>query len=233
AHLVARAARSRSIRHRWARRCRPAVVPRSRTPPACPARPRAARRTRAARTRRTGRWSATPNATRSWPATEDDVELVAERPLGHGTREVEACYQLRARRLVGDRLVYRIDLQQRIAGEVHLGDQPLAEVVPEQGKMDVRGPPGVGVVLPRVGARLDGDEVVAPLAVGDAETGAGKVRIQRRRVLVGRVVVAAARVRLPHLDQGAGQWPAVAVQHLPADDGPLAQRTARRLVRQG
>src|SRR5262249_28741892 len=167
---------------------------------------------------RTGRWSATPNATRSWPATEDDVELVAERPLGHGTREVEARYQLCARRLVGDRLVDRIDLQQRIAGEVHLRDQPLAEVVPEQGKMDVRGPPGVGVVLPRVGARLEGEEGVAPRAAGEEEPGGGKVRIQRRGVRGGGVAGAPPRVPLPHLDQGAGQWPAVAVQHVPADD---------------
>ena len=95
--------------------------------------------------------------------------------------------------LVGDRAEDRVVGEQRVAGEVHLGDQPLGERRAEHREVDVRGPPGVVVVAPRVGARLDGDEPVAAVVVGEAAAGAGEVGVERRGVLVAQVGVAARR----------------------------------------
>ena len=69
-----------------------------------------------------------------------------------------------ARLRVAHRVEDRVLREQRVAGEVHLRHQPLGERAPEQREVDVRGPPGVGVVAPRVGAGLDRDEPVAALA---------------------------------------------------------------------
>src|SRR4029453_2491241 len=49
---------------------------------------------------------------------------------------------------LGHRGEDRVEGEQRVAGEVHLGDEPLGEGPPEQREVDVGGPPGVVVVLP-------------------------------------------------------------------------------------
>ena len=51
----------------------------------------------------------------------------------------------------------------------------------EQREVDVRRPPGVVVVAPRIRAGLDRHEPVAAVVVGDGAAGAGEVRIERRR----------------------------------------------------
>ena len=79
----------------------------------------------------------------------------------------------------------------------------LRERAAEEREVDVRRPPRVRVVAPRIRARLDRDEAVAAVVVGQAAAGAGEVRVERRRVLVDVVVVAAGRVRLPDLDERA------------------------------
>ena len=90
---------------------------------------------------------------------QHDVEPVRERPLrnGSGSRSNRAISRSRPPR-VRDRVVDRVERQQRIAREVHLGDEPLLEGLPEEREVDVRGSPGVRVVAPRIGARLDRDE---------------------------------------------------------------------------
>ena len=92
--------------------------------------------------------------------------------------------------------------------------------------MDVRRPPGVPVVAPRVGAGLDRREAVAAVAVGEAAAHAGEVRVERRRVLVALVDVAAGGVGLPDLDELVAHRPAVAVEHATGHDHPLAHRLA-------
>ena len=87
-------------------------------------------------------------------------------------------------------------------------------------------PPGVGVVLPRIGARLDRVEAVAALVVGDAAAGAEEIRIERRVVLVGLVDVAPGGVRLPDLDQGVGHGAPVLVEHAAGHHDALAERLA-------
>ena len=86
----------------------------------------------------------------------------------------------------------RVLTEQRVVREVHLGDQPLGEGPAEQAEVDVRRPPGVVVVAPRVGAGLDRHELVAAQAVGDHPAQPVEVRVQgspgtcRRRAGSGR-----------------------------------------------
>ena len=116
--------------------------------------------------------------------------------------------------LVGHRVVDRVKRQQRVAGEVHLGDQPLGERAAEEAEVDVRGPPGVVVVAPRVGAGLDRDEPVAAALVGDRAADAGEVRVER-----GGVVLAACA------GSGRPRWSARSRPACPAPGGPPESRT--------
>ncbi len=122
-----------------------------------------------------------------------------------------------------DRVEDRVLGEQRVVREVHLGHQPLGERAPEQREVDVRGPPGVVVVAPRVGARLDRGERVVAVGVGEHPPAAGEVRVQRGRPVVAGVPVATGRVRLPDLDQRVRHRPPVRVQHASGDDDPLAE----------
>ena len=72
------------------------------------------------------------------------------------------------------------------------------------------GPPGVVVVLPGIGAGLDRDEAVAAVVVGHDAAAAREVRVERRRVLVDAMAVAAGRVGLPDLDQRVAHGTTVA-----------------------
>jgi hypothetical protein len=61
-----------------------------------------------------------------------------------------------------------------------------------------------------------------------------EVRVQRRRPVVDDVPVAPGGVGLPDLDERVGHGPAVAVEHPPEDEDPLADRlpaVAQRQVR--
>ena len=82
--------------------------------------------------------------------------------------EVEPAHQSLPRGRVRDGVEDRVVGEERVVREVHLGDQPLGERPAEQREMDVRRPPGVVVVAPRVGARLDGREPVAALGCRSA-----------------------------------------------------------------
>ena len=127
---------------------------------------------------------------------------------------------------VAHRVEDRVLEEQRVAREVHLRDEPRGEGRPEQREVDVGGAPGVRVVAPRVRARLDRDEAVAALVVGEAAPGAGEVRVERRRVAVDRVQVAPRRVGLPDLHERVAHRPPVAVEHAAVHDDPLAERLA-------
>ena len=116
--------------------------------------------------------------------------------------------------------------KQRVAGKVHLRDQALRERPAEQREVDVRGPPGVGVIAPRVGAGLDRDEPVPALGVGQAAARAGEVRVQRGRVVVDLVRYRPAALACQISTSVSGHGPPVAVQHPAGDDDPLAQRLA-------
>src|SRR5690242_3093510 len=72
---------------------------------------------------------------------DDDVEAVAEGPVGLGQLEVEGAHEPRARGRVADRLEDRVELEQRIAREVHLRHEPLREGAAEERQVDVVRPP--------------------------------------------------------------------------------------------
>jgi hypothetical protein len=134
--------------------------------------------------------------------------------------------------LVGDGLQDGVVAEERVAGEVHLGDQALGEGRAEEREVDVRGPPGVGVVAPGVGARLDGGERVPALIIRQASAHAREVRVQRGRVLVALVRVPARGVGLPDLHQLPGDRAALPVQDAAGDGDALAERFAGVLAGQ-
>src|SRR3712207_5411734 len=91
-------------------------------------------------------------------AAQHDVPLEGQRPV-----VLRALQGVPADRPVPcdgrDGVEDRVLAEQRVVREVHLGDQTLGERAAEQAEVDVRGPPGVVVVAPRVGAGLDRHEL--------------------------------------------------------------------------
>ncbi len=130
---------------------------------------------------------------------------------------------------VGDRAEDRVVGEERVAGEVHLGDQPLGERRAEEREVDMGRAPGVVVIAPRVGAGLDGGERVAALVVGQTAADAGEVGVQRGRVLIALVGVPAGGVGLPDLDELTAYGAAGAVQDAAGDRDAFAERLAGML----
>src|SRR5260221_11460662 len=117
-------------------------------------------------------------------AAQNDVEAVAERILGLAEVRIVARDQTRARFSIGRALKDWIEVEERIAREIHLGDETRGEGRPEDGEMDMSRPPGVMGVAPRIGARLDGQEAICALRVGQHLSRAGEVGIERRVMLI-------------------------------------------------
>src|SRR5467141_1434525 len=92
--------------------------------------------------------------------------------------------------------------------------------------MDMGRPPGVVMIAPRIGAGLYRDEPVVTLGVGLRAPGAGKIRIERGRMLVADVDVTAAGIGLPDLEQRIRHAVGVFVQHMAVHDDALAERLA-------
>src|SRR4029077_20105387 len=82
-------------------------------------------------------------------AAQDDVPLVTEGPLRLSQLAVESGQQPLPGLLVGHRVEDRVEGEQRVARELHLGDQPLGKGPAEQREVDVGRPPGIVVVAPR------------------------------------------------------------------------------------
>src|ERR1700685_3557081 len=98
--------------------------------------------------------------------------------------------------------------------------------------MNVRGAPRVWMVLPRIWPRLDGDEAIFSLRVGQRATCAGKIRIDRRLMLINSVAIPPGGIALPEFDQRIGYGTAVVVEHSAADGDALAHRFAGVLARE-
>ena len=115
-------------------------------------------------------------------AAQHDVEAVRERPVGPGARRGRSAQIMPlARLLVAHRVEDRVGPNSGSPGKYICVTSRCVNARPKTREVDVRGPPGVGVVAPRVGAGLDRDERVAALGVGHAAPDAGEVRVQRRR----------------------------------------------------
>ena len=151
-----------------------------------------------------------------------DVELIAERLQRHRCLPIEERDEAIARAFIGGAVEDRIVGHQRIAGEVHLRDQARGERGTEDGEVNVRSAPGVVVILPGIGAGLDGDEAIAAFGVGDGVAAAGEIGIERRVVLIDRVGVAAGGVRLPDFDERVRERTAIFVNDAAGDDDAFA-----------
>src|SRR6185437_8251915 len=92
--------------------------------------------------------------------------------------------------------------------------------------MNMRRTPGVMVISPRIRTGLDGDESVVAGSVRLRAARSGKIRIQRRRMLVAHMDVAAAGIGLPKLDQRIRNAPAILIQDMTMDDDAFAERLA-------
>ena len=118
----------------------------------------------------------------------------------------------------------RIELKQRIAGEIHLRDQPCGERGAEEGKVNVLWAPGVVVIFPRVSAGPHCDKTVAAVFVGESAAFAGEIRVERRVVLVIFVQVASGGVGLPNFNEGFADGAAIFVDDASADSDAFAER---------
>ena len=156
------------------------------------------------------------------PPPQHDVPLVAERPAGLGDLERERGHEARPGLVAGNGLEDRVEGEQRIPGEVHLGHEPGRPRRTEQREVDVRGAPRIVVVAPRIGARLHGDEAIPPLPVRPRPAFAGKVGVEGRIVAVAGMPVAPRRVRLPDLDEGIGNRAPALVDDPPAHHDSLS-----------
>src|SRR5207247_6192886 len=126
------------------------------------------------------------------------------RPLRLGDIVVIRRDQALAGRLRGYGVEDWIVREERVVGEIHLGYQPRHPRWAEQREMYVRGPPGVGVVLPGVGTGADCEEAIYSLRVRDAAADPEEVGVERAGPLIAPVDVAPGGVGLPHLHQGVG-----------------------------
>ena len=134
---------------------------------------------------------------RRFPATQHNVKTIAERPLRLGRFQVKFRDQTLPRLFIRNRLQNGIIRKERIAGKIHLRNQSRDECRPKQRKVDMRRAPCIVVIAPRIGARLNGYKAVGSVLARQRPARPGKVRIERRRMVVpGR-----ARIALPH-------WPA-------------------------
>ena len=116
-----------------------------------------------------------------------------------------------------------------IAGEIHLRDETRDEGVTEHREVDMGRPPGVVVIAPGIGAGLDGDEAVIALRVRLGAAGAGKIRIERRGMLIDDMHVTAAGIGLPQFDQRVRHAAAVFIEHMAVHDDAFADRLALAL----
>src|SRR6185312_1951820 len=139
------------------------------------------------------------------------VEAIAERPVFLADAEIQLGDEPLTRGFVRHRLEHRVVRQQRIALEIHLGDEPRREGRAEIGEMNMVRPPGIRGVGPRVGAGPDGDEAVAALRVGEHAARPTEILIEWRVVGVAGMLVAAGAVGLPNLDHRVRHRPAVLV----------------------
>src|SRR5438105_6745008 len=112
-----------------------------------------------------------------------------------------------------------------LSREVHLGNHHVEESAVHL-EMDMGRPdPASG---DRVGAGLDGLEGVDSVFVGHGLTEAEEVRVLRYRVRIGGVDIPALGVRLPNLDHGALDGPALLVGDPPRHVDDVALRSAGR-----
>src|ERR1700736_4695825 len=92
--------------------------------------------------------------------------------------------------------------------------------------MNMGRPPGVVMVAPGIRAGFHCYETPVAFAIGLRAAGAGKIRIERRGMLVADVDIAAAGIGLPDFEQRIRHAAAVFIQYMTVYDDALAERLA-------
>src|SRR5918999_6093710 len=102
--------------------------------------------------------------------------------------------------------------------------------------MNMRRAPSVEMIQPGIRSWLNGKKPVFALVVGEATSGARKIAIKRRVMLINRMQVAPRGVGLPDFYQGIGHRTLVLVHHFANDNDTLAHgllarsRIARQII---
>src|ERR1700685_1855833 len=97
--------------------------------------------------------------------------------------------------------------------------------------MNVRRPPRIVMIEPRICARFDCDKSIRAIFIGEHAACAGKIGVERRRMLVTLVVVTPAGIGLPDLDQSVWHRASIVVQYPARHNNSLTERFARMLAR--
>src|ERR1700722_18892109 len=92
--------------------------------------------------------------------------------------------------------------------------------------MNVRRAPCIVVISPRIRARPNRNKSKIPVLIGERVAAAFEIGIQRSIMLVHIVTVASRRISLPDLNKRVHNWPAIFIQHPPADNDALTKRFA-------
>src|SRR5262249_39596730 len=155
-------------------------------------------------------------------AAQNQIETIAQRPLRLAQVRVVSGDQPLTRRGIGSALKDRVERQERIAGKIHLGDNARHKAGAENAEVKMCRTPCVRRVPPGIGAGFDGQEAIISVFVSHRLTNAGKVGIERRIMLVDRVVIPAGSVALPQFDQGTRDRVRVLVKDAAGDNDPLS-----------
>src|SRR4029077_5741079 len=99
-------------------------------------------------------------------------------------------------------------------------------------KVNVRRAPGIRMILPRVGAGVNGDKPVAALAIREHAAAACEIRVERRGMLVHAMTVAPRRLGLPNFDQGSRNRASFLIQHESAHDDSFSLSFPAVLLRE-
>src|SRR5271155_2919326 len=133
----------------------------------------------------------------AFASTKHDVKPVAQRLRRNGGFPIELRNKPVPRLFIVRAVEDRIEGNQRIALEIHLRHKPRRESRAEQRKMNVRRPPGIVVISPRIFPRPNCDEAIAAIGIRHRMPATSKVGVERSVVLIDAVEITSCGIRLP------------------------------------
>ncbi len=157
---------------------------------------------------------------------QHDVPPVPQSPLRRAEAVIVPGDQPLPGGGVDDRLIDGVEREQWVVRKVHLCDEALRPGLSEDREMNVCRPPGVSMIVPGIGAGLDGLEPIGSVGVGEAPSHPCEVLVQGRWMRVPLVDVPACGIRLPDLNEPMWDWTALLVEDAAGDDDPFPQRLA-------
>src|SRR5271156_1074151 len=158
------------------------------------------------------------------PTAQNDVKAIGKRVVRLGTFHVQPGDKTVACLFIRDAVEEGIERLQRVAGKIHLRDQPGEDPRAKERKMNMRGAPRIVMIAPGVCAGLDGLEVVVASLVGDHASRAAEVGIEGSMVLIDLMPIASGGVCLPDLNQCATNRAAVFIQDAAMDKNTFSNR---------